>query len=209
MSKKERMETVNFTEIWQLPPLILHPFSDSAGPNKLVESSRAHLMLQGLLPNGDLSPEDLERRLLDGRYCEIRMLFYVGKDVKRWVEQCLEMAARHEEIAVLGLRAHSFLNLLIQNTPTPVKEKLQRWGVNDYQAIFTRAFGLNTIFADAPEREQLAPEFIRNYYRYADQLFACSSNLSEFPELTAHQFQFDLYASGEYSRLLEKQWDST
>ena len=29
-----------------LPPLILHPFADAAGPNKLVESSRASLKLQ-------------------------------------------------------------------------------------------------------------------------------------------------------------------
>ena len=33
-----------------LPPLILHPFADAGGPDKLVESSRASLMLQGLLP---------------------------------------------------------------------------------------------------------------------------------------------------------------
>jgi hypothetical protein len=23
-------------QVWKLPPLILHPFSDSAGPNKLL-----------------------------------------------------------------------------------------------------------------------------------------------------------------------------
>jgi hypothetical protein len=57
-----------------LPPLILHPFADAAGPDKLVESSRASLMLQGLLPTGERSAEELDRALLDGRYCEIRML---------------------------------------------------------------------------------------------------------------------------------------
>ncbi len=81
----------------KLPPLILHPFSDSAGPNKLVESSRASLMLQGLLPTGDFSQDELERRLLDGRFCEIKMLFYVGKDVNRWIEQCQEMVDREDE----------------------------------------------------------------------------------------------------------------
>ena len=45
--------------VWDLPPLILHPFSDERGPNKLVESSRASLMMQGLLPSGHLTPEQL------------------------------------------------------------------------------------------------------------------------------------------------------
>jgi len=53
-----------------LPPLILHPFADANGPNKLVESSRASLKLQGLLPQGEASREDLDRSLLDGRYSE-------------------------------------------------------------------------------------------------------------------------------------------
>jgi hypothetical protein len=37
----------------KLPPLILHPFADPTGPDKLLESSRASLMLQGLLPSGE------------------------------------------------------------------------------------------------------------------------------------------------------------
>jgi len=80
----------------KLPPLILHPFSDSAGPTKLVESSRASLMLQGLLPSEGFSVEELEKALITGRNCEIRMLYYVGKDVLRWVEQCVEVAGREE-----------------------------------------------------------------------------------------------------------------
>src|SRR5580693_5272447 len=58
-----------------LPPLILHPFADAGGPSKLVESSRANLKLQGLLPQGEASREDLDKALLDGRYSELRMLF--------------------------------------------------------------------------------------------------------------------------------------
>ncbi len=87
----------------KLPPLILHPFADAGGPDKLVESSRASLMLQGLLPSGERTTEDLDRALLDGRYCEIRMLFYVGKDLVRWIEQCLDARqgfsgiARHDD----------------------------------------------------------------------------------------------------------------
>ena len=49
------MEAANLPvgRTWDLPPVILHPFTDPSGPDKLVESSRAHLMLQGLLPTGN------------------------------------------------------------------------------------------------------------------------------------------------------------
>ena len=80
-----------------LPPLILHPFSDPEGPAKLVESSRASMMLQGLLPSGQMSQEDLDQTLLNGRYCEIRMLYYVGKDLVRWIEQCMDHVSRDRE----------------------------------------------------------------------------------------------------------------
>jgi len=45
-----------------LPPLILHPFADPAGPERLMESSRASLVLQGMLPAGEATPDDLDRR---------------------------------------------------------------------------------------------------------------------------------------------------
>ena len=49
----------------KLPPLILHPFADRTAPNRLLESSRANLMLQGLLPQGDRTKNDLENTLLE------------------------------------------------------------------------------------------------------------------------------------------------
>src|SRR5437868_13782986 len=81
-----------------LPPLILHPFADATGPGKLAESSRASLMLQGLLPAGERDNVDLEKALLDGRYQEIRMLFYVGRDLVRWLQQCMEFVNRDPEL---------------------------------------------------------------------------------------------------------------
>src|SRR5271163_5199102 len=89
------MRLTTMTSSRTLPPLILHPFADAGGPDKLVESSRASLMLQGLLPTGERSTEDLDLSLLEGRYCEIRMLFYVGKDLVRWIDQCLERSEEH------------------------------------------------------------------------------------------------------------------
>src|SRR5437899_11821045 len=100
-----------------LPPLILHPFADAAGPDKLVESSRASLMLQGLLPTGERSTEELDLALLEGRYCEIRMLFYVGKDLLRWIDQCMEHVSRQPDLLNAGIRAQSFAAYLINHTP--------------------------------------------------------------------------------------------
>ena len=194
---------------WQLPPLILHPFADSSGPSRLVESSRASLMLQGLLPSGELSVEDLETRLLDGRYCELRMLYYVGKDLIRWIEQALEFAESDAELNARGYKFQSFAGYLVENTPPRVVAKLKQWGVADYKAIFQRAIGLNCVLAEAPGRDQLSREFIRHYYRYADHMYLCRQHSTTFPELPAAEFDFDLYASGEYARMLEKEWESS
>ena len=190
-----------------LPPLILHPFSDSAGPNKLVESSRANLKLQGLLPAGESTREDLDRALLDGRYSELRMLFYVGKDLARWVGQCMELAERNRERVPVGVAYQSFAALLVQDAPASVQAKLRKWGVADYKAIFGRALGLQCLFASAPARELLADEFVRNYYRYADQMFAAKQGERDFTPLVAKEFVFELYSSGEYSRMLERSWE--
>jgi hypothetical protein len=190
-----------------LPPLILHPFSDSAGPGKLVESSRASLMLQGLLPTGDFSQDELERRLVDGRFCEIRMLYYVGKDVDRWIEQCLDHTRRSEDLSMCGFQYQSFADFLVNRAPKPVKDKLKRWGVADYKAIFSRAIGLYSIFAEAPHVNQLSVEFVKQYYRYADQMFQCRQHMVQFREINHEEFDFELYASAEYSRMLEQAWE--
>jgi hypothetical protein len=189
-----------------LPPLILHPFADAKGPDKLVESSRASLMLQGLLPSGERTTDELDRALIDGRYCEIRMLFYVGKDLTRWIEQCLEHTQRFPELRDRTVRYQSFAAYLVNHTPLPVQAKLRKWGVADYKTIFTRALGLNAMLADVPVRETLSDEFLRNYYRYADQLFLCRQSQSEFADISDVGFDFEIFASGEYSRMLEREW---
>lgn len=192
---------------WKLPPLILHPFSDASGPGKLVESSRANLMLQGLLPSGDLSADDLDRRLLEGRFCEIRMLYYVGKDVMRWIEQCVDFARRETHLRDSGVEARSFASLLVNDPPKTVREKLRRWGVADYKHIFARALGINAIFVQPPDPLALSPDFVRHYYRFADHVFACYQSLAPFAEIRSRNFDFELFASGEYTRMLERQWE--
>ena len=190
-----------------LPPLILHPFSDPEGPAKLVESSRASMMLQGLLPAGSMSQDDLDQTLLNGRFCEIRMLYYVGKDLVRWIEQCLEHVNRDNELRPLNYRFQSFAALLVEDAPEPVRAKLKKWGVADYKSIFARALGLNAVFGEAPDQSLLAPDFIRNYYRFADQMYAVQQHQSSFARVPASEFDFELFASGEYSRMLAKEWE--
>ncbi len=190
----------------KLPPLILHPFADTAGPDKLVESSRASLMLQGLLPQGERSRHDLEHALLEGRFCEIRMLFYVGKDLLRWIEQCMEFVERSPELHEANLQYQSFAEYLVNHAPAHVQTKLRKWGVADYKAIFSRALGLSAVFSAVPDRNILSDEFIRNYYRYADQLFLLRQGEASYADVTSMEFDFEIFASGEYSRMLEREW---
>lgn len=191
-----------------LPPLILHPFADATGPERLVESSRASLVLQGLLPGGANTPEDLERKVLEGRYCEIRMLFYVGLDVVRWVDQCMDSVERNREMFPAGINRLSFIAMLVQNPPGLVQHKLRKWGVADYRAIFSRAIGLNSMFAKVPARETLSDDFLRHYFRFADQLYTMVMGQNTYKAIDPSQFDFELYSSGEYSRMLEKEWDN-
>jgi hypothetical protein len=193
-------------EEFRLPPLILHPFSDASGPSRLVESSRASLMLQGLLPTGEFTRDELDQRLLDGRYCELRMVYYVGRDVMRWLEQCADLATRQPDVFPEGTQLRSFAAFLVQNPPDAVREKLARWGVADYRAIFARGIALNVMFADAPARVTLADEFVRNYHHYSDQIYTSFQRQAQFPAFTPGAFSFDLFASSEYSRMLEQSW---
>lgn len=192
--------------VWTLPPLILHPFSDVNSPEKLVQSSRAGLILQGLLPRNNHSIERLEEILLEGRYCEIRMLYYIGKDTVRWLDQCLEYVQRDLSLRSSGIDWQSFASMLVEEPPISVTEKLKGWGVADHKSIFSRGIGLNAVFADAPSRDSLTDTFVRNYHCYADQMYACRMGASSYTKVDPKEFEFHLFASGEYAKILEKEW---
>jgi hypothetical protein len=196
------------TSVWELPPLILHPFNERVPPTALLENSKAALMLSGLIPGDGTDPDELRRRLLSGRYSEIRMLFFLGKDVRRWVEQCVEWAGRTPELAGNSLCHQSFAGLLTASPPQSVREKLIRWGVADHPAIFSRAIGLNSLFAEPPPFEILAADFLNHYHRYADAVFQSYMESEPHDSITSANFRFELYASGEYSRLLESEWSA-
>jgi hypothetical protein len=192
--------------VWELPPLILHPFNERVSPSDLLENSKAALMLSGLLPDDGADRDELQRRLLAGRYSEIRMLFFLGKDVFRWIEQCLEWSQRSPAPSHLELVAQSFARLLTENPPENVREKLARWGVADHASIFSRGIGLNVLFHEVPPFAGLSEEFLRNYHRYADALFRSYLESQSCSPIGAELFQFELYASGEYSHKLESEW---
>lgn len=194
------------TVVWHLPPLILHPFNENVTPETLLENSRAALMLSGLVA-ADREPEALRRRLLSGRYAEIRMLFFLGKDLLRWIGQCVECARRITQFESASLAPQSFAGLLTGGPPEKVKEKLNRWGVADHSAIFSRALGLNALFAAPPQFDLLSDAFLHYYHRYADHLYACYLESEPHTALTSANFDFDLYASGEYAKLLETEWE--
>jgi hypothetical protein len=194
-------------QIFTLPPLILHPFSSVEDSCVLVESSRASLILQGLLPDGGQSPESLDQSLLRGRYAELRMLFYVGKDLARWLEQCTEVVQFDPELSKLSFTTESFIPLLIDQAPLAVKRKLEAWGVVDFTALFRRAIGLHMVFSEPPPAGCLNADFLRRYHRFMDQWFELRMLQNQGPRCTEDEFVYDLYASGEYAQMLEKNWN--
>lgn len=193
----------------QLPPLILHPFTDQEGSSRFLENSKASLMLSGLLPDSGFSREELTERVVRARYLEVRMLYFLGKDVFRWVEQCVESVERARSFEHEGIREQSFTHMLTHNTPTVVQEKLRGWGVYDFASIFTRALGLHTAFAEPPAISCLSQEFILSYHLYADFLYSCYDQLRPYTEIAPGRFEFEVFGSGEYSRMLESQWEAT
>ena len=48
---------------------------------------------------------------------------------------------------------------------------------------------------------------IRSYFRFADHLYLAYLGQGGHTRLGSERFQFDLYSSGEYSRMLERSWE--
>ncbi len=191
---------------WRLPPLILHPFADAASAGRLVDASRATLTLRGLLPDADTPAAQLQERLLAGRYCELTMLFYLGKDLERWLSQAADFASRTPALSGRGLAPDSFIPLLVDGPPDGVRRKLEGWGVDAYATIFGRALGLHAVFENLPPCDLLSGGFIRCYQQFADFAFRCRQQLFSRSLPGPGEFDFELYASGEYAKMLEREW---
>lgn len=178
---------------WDLPPLILHPFGRGVEASASFDSIRLALYLSGMgEPGVDKEP------LLRGRYTEFRMLCLIGKDVMRWIGQCVDFTSRDRALAVAGIRQQSFADLLVNRTPAVVGARFETWGVIDYHRILARAIGINTVFPVPPDFTVISPAFLEDYYAYADSLFACYLRLEPFVRLEPESFGFSLYTSDEY-----------
>lgn len=192
---------------WTLPPLILHPFSEDDSPDEILEGSKASMMLHGLIPGLGKDREHLSRAVLRGRAREVRMLFFLGRDLLRWIEQCVDFVSRTPELASANIRAQSFASLLVEGPPDSVTRKLQTWGVTDQKSVFSRAMAITGVLMDPPTSESLTPLFLNNYHRFLDYLFICFQNLEPFTEISCDNFTVEMYASAEYSQMLAEQWE--
>jgi hypothetical protein len=173
-----------------LPPLILHPFDARAESISLAGSA--------------IGP-DPELKHLESRFNELRMLCFLGKDLDRWLSQCVEAA--RSAAGPEGVAEASFISLLLFDPPPSVTRKLTEWGVGNYQIVFSRALGLNTMYPFPPGPDNLSEPLLRNFHLYADALFDLRLKMSPGPELRGDEYTFDLYASNEYSRMLERSWN--
>ena len=178
---------------WDLPPLILHPFGRGLEASTSFDSIKLALHLAGM---GEPGVE--KEPLLRARYTEFRMLSLAGKDVMRWIAQCVDFASRDRALANAGIRPQSFADLLVNRTPPGVAARFESWGVSGYRRILSRAIGINAVFANPLDFSVISTEFLEDYYAYADCLFACYRGLTSFTRLEAASFGFALYTSDEY-----------
>lgn len=188
-----------------LPPLILHPFSGGTGAADLLDGSLASLALDGYVNSSD-EEQALRRRMLIGRYAEVRMLLFLGKDIFRWMQQCVEHVQASEG-ADERIVEQSFAALVVENPPEGVALKLESWGVTDRRAVFSRAIGIHSLFQEPPPASCLSPIFLKNYHRYADHAYLCYQHSQGFLPLETADFPFEIYASEEYARMLSEKWE--
>jgi hypothetical protein len=170
----------------ELPPLILHPI---AGCGEALQEG---------------SPSDTASRRIAVRRLEIKMLCCLGKDLNRWLEQCLEFAAADPDLG--ELREGDLIDLLVKDPPESVVLKMQSWGVSDFRAIFARALGLTAVFALPPAWGHITETFVRDFAMYADALYRARRRALPAAGAGAPGLRFEVYASGEYARLLERAW---
>lgn len=188
----------------QLPPLILHPFGGNAGTEQLLEGSRAAVALQeAAISNPQFA--EMQKKVALGRYQEIRMLLFLGKDIFRWIEQCMDQMRRTGGIGV-RINDQSFAALVVEAPPESVKRKLESWGVTDRRAVFSRAIGMRCLFEEPPEISQLSPMFLQHYHRFADYSYICFQQMKTYAAPEEGRFDFQIFASEEYSRMLSEQW---
>ena len=94
----------------------------------------------------------------------------------------------------------------MEHTPAHVRTKLEGWGVLDFCALFRRAIGLHSVFTELPAADTFLPDFLRKYHRYVDSWYEQKLRDATFERPLPNDFTFELYASGEYTLMLEQSW---
>jgi hypothetical protein len=186
-----------------LPPLILHPFATPEDAPMLLDATRAKLMKHNLIPRTQDSGT-IPYTILRGRYCEMRWLYFIGRDIARWIGQCLDFSEAYDQLSGPKVNYQAFAAFLTENPPASVKEKLLKWGVFDFRKVFARALGLNSVFSEFPSVAMITEEFVRDYYSYSDTIFACRQGLQSYLPLDPQKHRFEIYTSGEYMKILEQ-----
>jgi hypothetical protein len=189
-----------------LPPLILHPFGGDSGTAQLLDGSSAAVALQQA-SLGNPQYAEIQQRVILGRYQEVRMLLFLGKDIFRWIDQCMDQMERAGNIG-LRINAQCFSGLIVDSPPESVKKKLEDWGVSDRRAVFSRAIGIRCLFEEPPDIDMLSPMFLEHYHRFADYSYICFQQMKPWQPLDSSNYDFPIYASEEYSRLLSEQWQT-
>ncbi len=92
----------------------------------------------------------------------------------------------------------------MDHVPESVRRKLEAWGVLDFTALFRRALGLHMVFSEPPPVECLSIDFLRRYHRYVDQWFELKMMQKPVRRCNQTEFTYELYASGEYTQMLDR-----
>ena len=134
------------------------------------------------------------------------MLYFLGKDIFRWMDQCVESVRPHSGTRRGGHPHPELRRSADLGHSRGRQRKLIGSGVADHHAIFCRAIGLNALFATPPDANILGQDFLRCYHRYTDSAYRCHMEGDPHRTIGPANFSFALYASGEYSKILELQW---
>lgn len=164
------------------------------------------MILNGVSPEVDYDREKLTHSLLAGKYQELKMLIYIGRDLQRWAEQCLDFAMRQPKLRAQSLKQQSFVTLVVECPPAALVTKLKSWGIHDPKSIFSRAAGLNSMFDHPPPQEILCSNFLETYQRFADYLFMCYKTMHPYEKISSSDFTVELFASEEYASFLAEGW---
>ncbi len=106
-----------------------------------------------------------------------------------------------------GIRYQSFAAYLVNHAPAAVEAKLEALGRGGLPVNFMRALGLNTMLAAPPARpysgRRIRPQLLS--LRRPD-LPQSRQGQATFTGIETLDFDFEIFASGEYSRMLEREW---